>query len=349
MYFWIVWKTPELSMEELTLVQPTNISKKNWIVFFDTKLHELLPKLWWLIKWWKVGSKHDLEIALQDVKIVWVDSQELGLMIKRQFGVKRYKVLEQRKSDLEVKKKWKEVFSFGKGEYWIVWWWQPIDLYEAIDFGKPASGMQIWMMPTKLAHILTNVGVAQIPESSHDEITIYDPFAGFWTTNFISNFLWYHTIGSDINITQAKQNNQWRQLREFYQKEAYLTFFKHDVNDVFKKPFLDKVSVIITEGRLWPVVKKEMLKHKNQTEAILKEYIPSVVELYATFMENSFAKWWSSVPIVMTVPEYLRLDHPVIANRITEHAQTIWYEVRTIEEVYHRKKQLVGRRVLILE
>gem|GEM_PF-6272149 len=40
-----------------------------------------------------------------------MDSQELGLMLKRQLGVKRYKVLDLRKSDLEVKQKGTEILS----------------------------------------------------------------------------------------------------------------------------------------------------------------------------------------------------------------------------------------------
>lgn len=101
-----------------------------------------------------------------------------------------------------------------------------------------------------------------------------------------------------------------------------MTFFKHDVNDPFEKAFLDHVDVIVSEGWLGPVIKSDMHKHKTQTETILKEYLPSIVELYKIFLSNIKQKM-PNTPIVMTIPEYLRLDDPVIANRIKEHAQML--------------------------
>jgi tRNA G10 N-methylase Trm11 len=70
--------------------------------------------------------------------------------------------------------------------------YQQIDLYEAIDINKPLSGMTIGMMPSKLAHMLMNIALAQTPDVQ--DPTIFDPFCGFGTTNFIANALGYHTI-----------------------------------------------------------------------------------------------------------------------------------------------------------
>lgn len=126
-----------------------------------------------------------------------------------------------------------------------------------------------------------------------------------------------------------------------------MTEFKHDVNDEFDKPFLDNVDVIVTEWRLWPVVKQEMLKHKNQTEKILKDNLWDIVNIYTAFLTNTKKKL-TDVPIIMTVPEYLRLDQPIISDRITEAAIEIGYTVTPIWEVYQRKGQQVGRRVLQL-
>gem|GEM_PF-6960701 len=69
-----------------------------------------------------------------------------------------------------------------------------------------------------------------------------------------------------------------------------------------------------------------MLKHKAQTEAILKDYIPSIVQLYSSFLDNAKKKM-SGVPILITIPEYLRLDHSIIADRISEAATDIGYKV----------------------
>ncbi len=345
MYFWILWKTPELSLLELYMLEPSELTTSWGIAFFETNKPEKIWQLWWLIKWWVVSDWEQLWWHLEWAKIVWVDSQELWLMMKRKYNIRRYKELDLRKSDLEVKKKWVEVRFFWKWKYWVVKGWQNIDLYSTIDFDKPAHGMQIGMMPSKLAHILLNIWCSLVEDKEKD-ITIYDPFCGFGTTNFLANYYGHHTIWSDINITPSKQNMKRRERTDKYNNERMMTFFKHDVNDSFTKPFLKEVDVVVSEGWLWPVIKSEMHKHQDQTETILKEYIPSIVDVYKIFLENSREKMlW--VPLVMTIPEYLRLDHPIIADRIAEYARLIWYKVDYVWEVYQRKKQQIGRRVVL--
>jgi len=52
-----------------------------------------------------------------------------------------------------------------------------------IDFGKPAHGMEVGMMPAKLAQMLVNIGIATLHAQSGDDVyTVYDPFCGFGTT-----------------------------------------------------------------------------------------------------------------------------------------------------------------------
>jgi len=346
-YVWVLGKTPDLSLAELQIIQATNITHKWGLVFFDTNTPEHIKLLGGLIKRWKVINFEQLSEAVQETKIVWVDSQELGLMLKRQLGVKRYKVLDLRKSDLEVKQKGTEILSLWSKKYAWIQWWQSIDLYSSIDFDKPWHGMHIGMMPSKLAHILVNIW-ASLSSADKDTPTVYDPFCGFGTTNFLANHLWYHTIWSDINITPAKQNIARRKTNPFANTERFITLFKHDVNDPFEKPFLKEVDAIVSEWRLGPVIKAEMLKHKAQTEAILKDYIPSIVQLYSSFLDNAKKKM-SGVPILITIPEYLRLDHSIIADRISEAATDIGYKVTYLWEVYKRKKQQVGRRVVLFE
>ena len=345
-YFAVLGKTPELSLAELQLVQPTDIQTEWSLVFFQTQHPERIWQLWGIIKRGEVVDEPQLKTSLQAKKlpIVWVDSNELGLMIKRNYGIRRYKVLDWGKTDLEIKRKWAEVFALWDGRYGLVTGWQDVDMYSAIDFDKPAAGMQIGMMPAKLTHILVNIWVSQ---TTADIPTIWDPFCGFGTTNFVANHLGHHTIWSDINITPTKQNLKRWKTHELHQEEGLITLFKHDVNDEFSKPFLDKVDMIVTEWRLGPVVKQEMLKHKNQTHTILKDNLWSIVELYSAFLTNT-KKAVPHVPIVMTVPEYLRLDHPIISDRITEAATELGYAVTPTWEVYQRKWQQVGRRVLVL-
>lgn len=53
--------------------------------------------------------------------------------------------------------------------------YQNIGLYEVIDFDKPVNSMKIGMMPSKLTHMMINIGLAQCSDKN---TTIYDPFIG---------------------------------------------------------------------------------------------------------------------------------------------------------------------------
>jgi len=67
--------------------------------------------------------------------------------------------------------------------------YQDIDLFSAVDYDKPSAGMGIGMMPAKLTLMMINIARAQY-ETNHvvkSEYTIYDPFCGFGTTNFLAN------------------------------------------------------------------------------------------------------------------------------------------------------------------
>lgn len=57
------------------------------------------------------------------------------------------------------------------------------------------SGMEVGMMPAKLAQLLVNIGINTLrgkssTSVSHDGVyTVYDPFCGFGTTGFVANWL----------------------------------------------------------------------------------------------------------------------------------------------------------------
>ena len=79
MYFAILWKNPEISGEELKLVQAKEISyPKKGIMIFDTKYPELLPQLWWIIKIGTVVKEKDLQEILANTKIIGIQNEANG-------------------------------------------------------------------------------------------------------------------------------------------------------------------------------------------------------------------------------------------------------------------------------
>jgi len=157
MYFAVLWKNPGISIEELQLVEPV-IEKtiNNQIIVFNTQHPEKLDKLGGIIKRWEIINRDNLRNKLLETSLIWVSNNDFGLQLKRNYDIRRYKTVALSHTDLEIKRKWLEIIDM-QNLIWIVKWYQNINLYEVVDFDKPARNMQMWMMPAKLTHIMINL------------------------------------------------------------------------------------------------------------------------------------------------------------------------------------------------
>ena len=275
--------------------------------------------------------------------LIWVSDPRLGKRLKKQW-IKRYKDIELKRSDREIIANGVEFILLDNNvddncRVGVVEYYQDITLFEQIDFEKPQRWMQIGMMPAKLALTLINIAV-WIDAQKKDQ-TIYDPFMGFGTTNFLVNSIGHNTIGSDIKITAWKDNLK-RRNNTHGNKDNKILFFKHDVTHPFNKKFLDSVTSIVTEGWLWPIIKKKI--HWNESLTIQKK----VLDVYIPFLQNIF-DYYETVPtMVFTVP--FHVDQPnIIADDIEHFVRKFKHiEIEVIDELYKRKKQYVWRQIIII-
>jgi hypothetical protein len=86
----------------------------------------------------------------------------MGLAMKRKYQLKRFKKVDLLHTDREVKEKGIELITLPKIKDFlgVVQGYQHIQLYEVVDFDKPARSMQTGMMPAKLTHSLINIGAS---------------------------------------------------------------------------------------------------------------------------------------------------------------------------------------------
>ncbi len=342
MYFAILWKNPEISLAELQFVKAKEISyPKKGIVIFDTKYPQLLPQLGWVIKIGSVVKEKELQEILADVKIIGIQSDTNGKHLKRTVGIRRYKLVDVFHTDKEIKNKGKEIINLENGLYGVVQQYQNIQLYEAIDFEKPGRSMQMGMMPSKLAHIMINIWLAKfIHESQLDseKICIYDPFVWSGTTGMLANYMGYDFVGSDINIKYAQQNAPWRKTSRFYTPEREFNIFQHDINDMLWNQLAGKDVLVVTEWRLWPIVKKWT------SDQDIQKFQERVVDLYKTFVDRIKQRW---AVAVFTIPWYTGQDNG-IQQVLTKYATSIGLEMQDIPEIYTREGQQVGRKIMII-
>lgn len=346
MYFAILWKNPEISLAELELVKPT-IAKtiNNQIVVFETQYPEKLDTLWWIIKRGETVNRDELKSKLLETKLIWVSNGNFWLQLKRNYGIRRYKTVDIFHTDLEIKKKWLEVIDI-QNLTWIVKWYQNINLYEVVDFDKPARSMQMWMMPAKLTLIMINLWLQQL--STDWEANIYDPFAWSMTTWFIANFMWHSFIGSDIEWKYADENLDRRKHNKFYNSDKNIDFFQHDINNNLT---LDKFkqwipNLIVTEWRLWPIVRR------NEGSIALKNIQEETYNLYETFIRQIYKFYKTNTNIiptmVFTIPIY-REDNIIEENIKKLCNELNFRKLDSVDEIYKRAEQNIWRKILVLK
>jgi len=344
MYFAILGKNSEISIEELKLVQAKEISfPKKGIVIFDTKYGQLLPQLWWCIKIGTVVKEKDLQEILMDVKIIWIQNEANGKHLKRTVWIRRYKLVDIFHTDKEIKNKWKEIINLENGLYGVVKWYQNIELYEAIDFGKPGRSMQMGMMPAKLAHIMINIALSQ-RETKDGLLHIYDPFVWSWTTWMLANYLGYDFIGSDIKTNYAEQNATRWKTTKFYEQKNTFEIFTHDITQSLKPSLLKRETkgnlLIVTEWRLWPIVTK------STSSQDIQKFQEQVLQLYKSFLDRIKELWWAIA--VFTIPYYAGQNN-FLEKNISDYTTKIGLDIQDISEIYGREWQQVGRKILIVK
>ncbi len=379
MYFWIVGDNSTISLEGLSYIHPTDIEqpRKN-IITFNTQYPERLATCAALIKRWTIVSNKEIsdrdniksDIGVEKLSTIGVETKELWSHLKKQIQkIKRFKIIELIHTDLEIKWSWTEIINIDNNNYGVVQWYQNITLYEAIDFWKPVGGMNIGMMPSKLALTLINIGIGEYEEvinykswviSWKKELntsnltlttpTIWDPFCGFGTTNFLVNALWYNTIASDINVTSIRQNSKRRmslppikgELRGF-SSDAKELILKQDVTEEFKSPLFRHADIIVSEWWLGHIVTSRTAPFETNV------YAQEVKTLYTAFAKNTTALAKNNnkgLTLVITIPVWLKYDISV-SEDIKDQFISLWRTARLITQPYSREKQLVGRQILI--
>ena len=343
MYFAVLWKNPEISMAELQLVQAKEISyPKKGIVIFDTKYKELLPQLWWIIKTGTVVKEKELPELLADVKIIGIQSETNGKHLKRTVWIRRYKLVDIFHTDREIKNKGKEIINLENGLYGIVEQYQNIELYEAIDFGKPGRSMNMGMMQAKLAHIMINIWLAHFIQDSKldiEKLCIYDPFVWSWTTWMLANNLGYDFLWSDIKTDYSEQNFKRRKTTKFYTQDKEFSIFNHDIKEPLENQFKDKDVLVITEWRLGPIVKK------TTSDQDIQKFQERVVELYKSFLERIKELW---AVAVFTIPWYVWQDNG-IEQVLMKYGTKLGLKIQSIPELYSREGQQVARKIVIVK
>ena len=348
MYFLIIGKNQEISLEELKNIKINNLHQTiKWLYIFELEDDNQIQKLntlWWIIKRGIIKTKDEIkdEIKKRNIKIMWVKDKEIGIKLKKEIGIKRFKITKTNHTDKEIQEKWIEIIKI-QDKLGIVYGYQNIKIYEKIDFEKPSRSMKMGMMPAKLTHIMINIWIWLIDNIDKDT-TIYDPFVGSWTTWFLSNYLWYNFIWSDIDISHISENKKrWNRDKNEDKKNKQIEYFQQDITKQINKGLLtSKNIIIVSEWWLWPIVTE-----KTKPQDIIN-FKRQVSKLYLEFINNISKSLWN-IPCVFTIPRYININEQIEESVLSEAKKLGRKNSYAINEIYKREKQKVGRKIIILK
>ncbi|HRU50218.1 MAG TPA: hypothetical protein P5155_01820, partial [Candidatus Absconditabacterales bacterium] len=173
-------------------------------------------------------------------------------------------------------------------------------------------------------------------------LTIFDPFAGSGTSGFLANYLGYDFIGSDIDITHLEKNKIRREMQSEKNNKSF-EIFQHDISESLPKEKINGNILIVSEGRLGP-----MVTDKTPKNDIIK-YQKKVLELYKQFISTiSEIKEKNNVKAIFTIPYYINQNN-FLEEEISDFSQKKGRNFGSIKDIYSREKQKVARKIIILK
>ena len=329
MYFYMIWKNDWLALRELWL---SSYEKIGWVL--------VSPDLRSTARWSVI--KHGYVTTLDQIEVpslIGTHSNDFGVWLKKNRQVRRFKLVTLDHTDLEIKHQGMEIVPLEQ-EYhasmqvWVVTYYQPIDIFEQIDYAKPSNGMEIGMMPSKLAMTMTNIALAQLWDGVH---TIYDPFVWFGTTQFVAHYLWHHSIWSDTNASLIKPNIPWLKSQSRYNPELHFVSYKHDATQPITKWFALAADAIVSEWWLGPIVSSRLMPK------VASHQLKTVWNVYTEFVKRVYESY-EKIVVVITIPVYHFRDYTV--DEITPMIYETPFD-RSIGWMYRRPWKIMWRQVMI--
>lgn len=172
---------------------------------------------------------------------------------------------------------------------------QDIAAYELRDTKRPVRDARVGMLPPKLAQIMINLAVNELPiirqPGGHAEMagnlpfTILDPFCGLGTI-VQEGWLMGHTmIGSDANrriVNAALENVSWT-MTHFASPPPKPHIRVHDVKEPFPAIWHHLFDAIVTE----PFLGRPL--HAPLPEKQAHKYLADLADLYYTFFHQALS------------------------------------------------------------
>lgn len=213
---------------------------------------------------------------------------------------------------------------------------QNLNYWTAKDFGRPQSDPRSGMMPPKIARMMINISLNEMPTPT---TLIYDPFCGSGTTLMETLDLGASALGSDLSekaIAISKANCDW--FKHTYQPKGEYQLFVADATHLPVKIGDKSVDSIVFEGYLGSP-HPDMSRIDNIIKGLEKMYTGVFKQLHPKLKKDGI--------IVCALPEFVIGKRVKNLDHLIDHAVKLGYTLSD-RFSYSRPQAQVKRVIYVL-
>ncbi|CAN5136722.1 TRM11 family methyltransferase [soil metagenome] len=240
---------------------------------------------------------------------------------------------------------------------------QDIDAYTRRDRERPQRDSKVGMLPPKLAQIIINLAVGQLPADKLENIcdipagqpipfnllnkTVLDPFCGTGVLLQEASLMGYHVIGTDLEprmITYSEKNLDW--LHDLYDMPDLESIL--EVGDATDHQWSVKPDYVAAEtylGRPFTAM---------PTPEILNQTVSDCNLIIKKFLRNLHTQLAPGTRICLAVPAWQTRPGQFKRLPLVDQIQDLGYTEASFEHmegeplIYFRTDQIVGRELLVI-
>ncbi|HSX44571.1 MAG TPA: methyltransferase domain-containing protein [Candidatus Saccharimonadales bacterium] len=240
---------------------------------------------------------------------------------------------------------------------------QDINSYTLRDRGRPKRDARVGMLPPKLAQIIINLAVGELPDEAKQSVcdippdvpipaphfvdkVILDPFCGTGVILQEAQLMGYNTYGSDIDermVNYSKQNLDW--LVEKFRLAPTNYFLEQ--GDASQAQWQHDFTIVASETYLG----RPFTSTPNPT--ILNQTVGEVDLILKKFLLNLRSQTKAGFRICLAVPAWQSsqtFKHLPLLDRLTDmgYNRLSFAHARHEQLIYYRPGQFVGRELVVL-
>ncbi|HEX4662294.1 MAG TPA: hypothetical protein VH144_01635 [Candidatus Saccharimonadales bacterium] len=225
---------------------------------------------------------------------------------------------------------------------------QNITDYTIRDRERPKRDAFVGMLPPKLAQIMINLAIGQLPTNQlpiTDNKVILDPFCGTGVVLQEAALQGYNVYGSDNSVKMidySRANLDW--LRRTYD----ITFDDRlELGDATTHQWQSDIDAIVSETYLGQPMSSLPLKEK------LDAIIHGCNQLHRKFFTNLAPQLQSGTPLCIAVPAW-QTAKGFLHLSMLDDLENLGYNrldftcANTSDLIYYREDQIVARELLVL-